>query len=427
MKHLLFRPPLFLLTGFAWLILSSLLGLFLFLGMTRGIPLPPMLRLLHVHGALIGGVAQMILGAMLAFIPPLLMTGRDRPESHPVLFMLINIGTIGVLVGFWLQHYTIVGVSGLFVLVAFLSLLSDAIRQSRNSLISPPLNLWFYGIALVALVAGLSMGLAMAFRLLPVTFLGQGRLAHIHLNLLGFVTLTIIGTMHNLFPTVLNARLHSRRLARLTFFILPSGVILLVTGFLLSNLWVQIGAGVILFAGVLLYGYNIVRTWMDAGRPSNIAAEHFLLATLFLVLVTPTGILVSVNFLWDPPGVSFGRLHLVAYTHLALIGFIVQTIFGALSHLLPMSLAVGRVASNKKRGPYLATLAAIAGRWRVVQVSTLTLGTLGLAVVAALVWQYNLGSTLVQVVSWTTAALLFIGVGVFGAKVALLLVQRPPA
>jgi hypothetical protein len=427
MRQLLFRPPLFLLTGFAWLVLSSLVGLFLFLSMTRSIPLPPMLRLLHVHGALIGGVAQMILGAMLAFIPPLLMTGRDRSNSHPVLFTLINLGTIGVLIGFSLQNYTIIGVSGLFVLMAFVSLLSDAVRQSRSSLMSPPLNLWFYGVALMALLAGLSMGLAMAFRLLPVTFLGQGRLAHIHLNLLGFVTLTIIGTMHNLFPTVLNARLHSPRLARLTFFILPLGVVLLVTGFLLSNLWVQIGAGATLFAGVLIYSYNIARTWMDAGRSSTIAVDHFLLATLFLMLAVPAGILVSVNFLWDPPGVPFGRLHLVAYTHLALIGFILQTIFGALSHLLPMSLAVGRVPGHKKRGPYLATLIAIAERWRIMQVATLTLGTIGLALVAALVWQYSLGSAVVQVASWITAAFLFIGVALFGAKVALLLVQRPPA
>ena len=426
MRHLLFRPPLFLLTGFAWLILSSLLGLFLFLGMTRSIPLAPMLRLLHVHGALIGGVAQMILGAMLAFIPPLLMSGRDRPESHPVLFAFMNVGAIGVLTGFWLQNYTVVGASGLFVLLAFLSILGDAIRQSRSSLMSPPLNLLFYGIALVALLAGLSIGLAMAFRVLPVAFLGQGRLAHIHLNLLGFVTLTIIGTMHNLFPTVLNTRLHSVRLARVTFFILPLAVVLLATGFLLSNLWVQIGAGVILLAGVLLYSYNILRTWMDAGRPSNIASDHFLLATLFLVLTVATGILVSVNFLWDPPGVPFGRLHLMAYAHLALIGFILQTIFGALSHLLPVSLAVGRVPSNKKRGPYLTTLTAIAGRWRIVQVGTLTLGTTGLALVAALVWQYSLGSTVVQIASWTTAALLFIGIGLFGAKVGLLLLQHPP-
>src|SRR5690348_16419428 len=125
MRHMLFRPPLFLLTGFAWLSLSSLVGLFLFLSMTRSIPLPPMLRLLHVHGALIGGVAQMILGAMLAFIPPLLMSGRDRSESHPLLFALMNVGTIGVLFGFWLPTYTIVGASGLLVLLAFLSILTD--------------------------------------------------------------------------------------------------------------------------------------------------------------------------------------------------------------------------------------------------------------------------------------------------------------
>jgi hypothetical protein len=139
-----------------------------------------------------------------------------------------------------------------------------------------------------------------------------------------------------------------------------------------------------------------------------------------------TGILVSINFVWDPPGVPFGRLHLVAYAHLALIGFVLQTIFGALSHLLPVSLAVGRVPSNKKRGPYLATLTAIAERWRAVQVGTLTLGTIGLALVAALVWQYSLGSAVVQIASWTTAAFLFAGIGLFSAKVGLLLVHPPP-
>ncbi|MER3422328.1 MAG: hypothetical protein C4293_02950, partial [Nitrospiraceae bacterium] len=75
----LFRPPLFMLTGLFWLLISSLIGLVLFLGLVLGIPLPPALRLIHLHGALIGGVAQIILGAMLAFIPPLLLTGRNRP------------------------------------------------------------------------------------------------------------------------------------------------------------------------------------------------------------------------------------------------------------------------------------------------------------------------------------------------------------
>lgn len=421
----LFRPPVFLITGLAWLFASSILGLVLFLAMIRRISMPPMLRLLHVHGALVGGVAQMILGALLAFIPPLLMTGRDRPDTHPILFALINGGTVGILIGFWMKNYSVVGMSGLLVVAAFLSLASSALRQVRSSLVSPPLNVWFYMIAVLALFVGLSFGEAMAFRLLPSTFLGQGRLAHIHLNLLGFATLAIIGTMHNLYPTVLNERLHSARLARLTFLILPTGLLLLVTGFLLSNLWMQIGAGAVLLMGVGLYSYNMLRTWITAGRPSNTASDHFLMATLFLLLVIVTGILVAINYLWDPPFVAFGRLHLIGYTHLALIGFILQTIFGALSHLLPIILAVSRVPSHKKRGPYLAELTAIVERWRSIQVGSLTLGTIGLALVATLVWRYNLHSAAVQAASWTTAGSLFIGIGILCAKVGLLLLHRP--
>ncbi|WP_447977428.1 hypothetical protein [Candidatus Nitrospira bockiana] len=427
MRHLLFRPPMFLLAGFFWLFLSSILGLALFLGIVTGRPLPPVLRLIHVHSALVGGVAQMILGAMLAFIPPLLMTGRTRPEAHPVLFTLINLGTIVILIGFGLHDYTFVGIAGGVILVAFLTLFLDAVRQSRSSLVSPPLNLWFYGVALVALLAGLGMGEGIALRLFPSTFVGQGRLAHIHLNLLGFVTLTIIGTMHNLFPTVLNTRLHSARLAQWTFFLLPTGIAVLVLGFLTGSTWIQIGGGTVVLSAVVLYGINIFKTWTAAGRPGGIVSDHFLLATLFLLLVVPVGILVSVNSLWDPPAVPFGTLHLVAYSHLALVGFIVQTIIGALSHLLPIGLALNRVPSNKKRGPYLAHLTRIAERWRITQVSAVTFGTLGLAIVAALVWQFNLGSVTVQVAGWISAALLLLGLGLFGAKVALLIAEPPPA
>jgi hypothetical protein len=164
---------------------------------------------------------------------------------------------------------------------------------------------------------------------------------------------------------------------------------------------------------------------MDAGRPQTIASDHLLLATLFLVLAVPIGILVAVNSLWDPPGVPFGTLHLVAYTHLALIGFVLHTIFGALSHLLPISLALRRVASNKKRGPYLASLTAIAERWRALQVGTLSLGTVGLALVASLVWQFNLNSLAVQASTWVSAGLLFVGLGIFAGKVGWLLAWWP--
>ncbi|MEE8608275.1 MAG: hypothetical protein V3S55_11775, partial [Nitrospiraceae bacterium] len=185
-----FRPALFLLTGLLWLLVAFVLGLALWLSTILGYPLPQAFRLLHVHGALVGGVAQIMLGAMLAFIPPLLMTGKDRPDSHPVLFGMINAGTIGMLIGFALGYSMIIGGAGLLVIAAFLSLLRGALRQARTSLVSPPLNLWFYGTALLALLGGLGVGEAMTAQLFTHQSIGQARLAHIHLNLLGFVTLT---------------------------------------------------------------------------------------------------------------------------------------------------------------------------------------------------------------------------------------------
>jgi len=420
-----FRPPLFLMTGLCWLILSALLGVAIFLGMVMGKPLPPGARILHVHSALVGGVAQIILGALLAFIPPLLLTGRDRPESHPVLYLAINGGAIGLLAGFALGQSALVGGAGLLVLLAFLSLAGETFRQAKTSLVSPPLNLWFYGIALLALLVGLGMGEAMAFRLLPQAYVGQERLAHVHLNLMAFVTLTIVGTMHNLFPTVLNTSLYSPRLARLTFFILPAGILLLITGFLLAHLYLQIAAGALFILGTLLYASNIVRTWIGAGRPRAVSSDHFLMATFFLLATAITGLLVAVNSLWNPPLMPFGTLHLVAYTHLAMVGFILQTIIGALSHLLPVSLALGRVKSNKKRGPYLAELTALVEQWRPLQVWALSLGTIGLAFVSTLVWQFNLISVPVLVATWTAAGLLTTGLVLFGSKVARLLLRQP--
>jgi hypothetical protein len=420
-----FRPPLFLLTGFCWLVLSALLGIALFLGMVMGRPLPSVFRILHVHGALVGGVAQIILGALLSFIPPLLLTGRDRPESHPVLYFAVNGGAIGLLAGFALGQSALVGAAGLLVLFAFLSLAGETFRQAKTSLVSPPLNLWFYGIALAALFIGLGMGEALAFRLLPQAHVGQGRLAHLHLNLLLFVTLTIVGTMHNLFPTVLNGSLYSPRLARLTFFILPAGSLLLIAGFLLAQVQVQIAAGALFILGTLLYASNIVQTWIGAGRPRNVSSDHFLMATFFLLAAAITGLLVAINSLWNPPLMPFGTLHLVAYTHLALVGFILQTIIGALSHLLPVSLALGRIKSNKKRGPYLAELTAIAEQWRPLQVWVLSLGTIGLAFVATLVWQFNLSSVPVRIATWTAGGLLAVGVTLFAGKVVRLLLRQP--
>ncbi|HEU4683024.1 MAG TPA: cbb3-type cytochrome c oxidase subunit I [Nitrospira sp.] len=420
-----YRPLTFLLTGCAWLMLSSLLGLALLIGLVRGSGLPPWIRLVHVHAALVGGVAQMIMGAMLSFIPPLLMTGHKRRDSHPVLFWLVNAGALGVIAGFALQIPAVIGGGGLLVLAAFTGVARDAWRQSRQSLNAPPLNLLFYAVAIAALVAGLLLGIGMAVRLVDPSWYGHARLVHLHLNLLGFVTLTIVGTMHNLLPTVLQQPLYSPRSARLVFVLLPVSVVILVTGFALSSLTIELVAGALLLTGTVLYAFNLFATWRRSTHEGNAASDHLLVATFFLVLAVIMGLLVGVNYTGEAPLMPMGTLHLVAYTHLALIGFVLQTIFGALSHLVPITLAVSRVPNTKKRSPYLARLSRIMDRWRFVQITSLSLGTMGLAVIASLAWTTPLGSPAIQTSAWATFGLLLAAITLFALKLTWALHTRP--
>ena len=68
-------PVALVLTGLGWLVLASLLGLAILIGMVRGTPLPSPLRQIHVHGALVGGMLQIMIGGLL-MRPAVSTTGR---------------------------------------------------------------------------------------------------------------------------------------------------------------------------------------------------------------------------------------------------------------------------------------------------------------------------------------------------------------
>lgn len=421
MSRLPGRPLTFLLTGFSWLMLASLVGLAILVGLVRGTPLPHWIRHAHVHAALVGGVAQMILGALLTFISPLLLTGRTQRESHPLLFVTINGSAVGMVAGFGFHNYTVIGVSGLFVVASFLWIARDTWLQARQSLNAPPLNLWYY---VLALFGGLACGETMAFAWAQQSF-GYLRLAHIHLNLLGFITLAIVGTMHNLLPTVLNSPLSSPRLARIVIWLFPLGLAVLITGFMNSSVMIEMAGGGVLVLSALLYGSNLFTTWLRSSHQGSAASDHLLVATFFLALTLVLGVLVAANNLAATPIMPFGSLHLVAYTHMALIGFILQTIVGVLSHLVPVTLAVRRVPSPKKRGPYLEYLTSVINRWRTVQVASLSMGTMGLALLASLTWNVPLSSPYVQGAMWASCGLLLTGLTVFSVKLGTVLWTEP--
>ncbi|MDE3220660.1 MAG: hypothetical protein KGO23_14935, partial [Nitrospirota bacterium] len=92
---------------------------------------------------------------------------------------------------------------------------------------------------------------------------------------------------------------------------------------------------------------------------------------------------------------------------------------------IPEMLATSRIASRKKQEPYREQLAAIMDRWRTVQLTGLSLGTMGFGVLAAMTWNFPLSSLSIQVATWVTVGLLLSSLTLLATKLAWAFGVRP--
>ena len=408
-------PLSFLLTGWTWLLLTSLVGLATFLGVVRGSPLPPGLRMLHVHGALVGGLIQMMTGLALAALE--LVGHETKRPKHLGLFIGLNLAALGLASGSWLRDSNLITVGGLFLLLSLLPMARHMVQALRTCPGWTPLAALFFGISLTGLFGTVVLGELLAGAWFS-TWHGMLRLGHLHAGLLLFLTMGMVGTIQLALPPLLNRPLRSTGSGQIVVLLLPSGAAGLLTGFILSSVHIQLAAGICLLVTLALCCWNLVSTWSQAGQPGSAATDHLLTALFFLFIMTLIGMAVGINVLWTPPLMPYGTLHLVAYTHTAFIGFLLQAIVGGLSYAVPWLLAAQRVTSQKKRPAYRGQLEHIMNRWRAIQVSCLSFGALGLVLVASLTWNFPLSSSWVHTAVWTSLGLLLSSLTLFTMKIA---------
>jgi len=413
-------PLTFLLTGFTWLSVSFLLGIALIIGLVYGTPLPRWLRPVHVHGALVGGILQLAIGGLLLSVARASDRKDADVQSHTALFLAWNGATAALLLGFWLANMTIVGLAGLLLAATVLSLSKTAWIHFGKAADAGGM----YRIALAALFGGLVAGMAMAFRLTE-GFYAHARLGHIHLIVLGCLTLSLLVASYQFLPLLLRTPPVLGSMSRVALWFLPAGFAVLLGAFLLSAVWLQLAVGCLLVASITLWTVHLVATWLKAGSPGTAAIDHLLIGATFLVLATATGLAMGANYLRSPPFLPIGSLHLVAYTHLAFIGFLTQVICGGLSYVVPDLLTASRVQNHAKREVYRTQLDRIMNRWRAVQLTGLSLGTIALSVLASLTWTVPLGSPYVQTSVWVAAGLLLASLALFAAKLAWAVGLRP--
>jgi cbb3-type cytochrome oxidase subunit 1 len=188
-------------------------------------------------------------------------------------------------------------------------------------------------VGLAFLVAGGLVGFLAAVDLGP----GLAGLAHVHLFLVGWVCLTIMGAMTQFVPVWSGVRLHSRALAVAQLWIVTAGLV----GFAAALLWPAPALvpvfGAAMAAGFWLFAYNLGRSLARLDG-FDITERHFALALAFLVLATGLGVVLAVDL---AVGVLDGlpvdhRGLLGAHATLAVFGAVLTTVFGALYQLATM-------------------------------------------------------------------------------------------
>lgn len=160
--------------------------------------------------------------------------------------------------------------------------------------------------------------------------------ASLHLLLVGWVCVTIMGAMTQFVPVWSGARLYSRRLAVVQLWLVALGVAGLATALLVDRLDLLPVVGVPLLAGFWTFAYNLART-LPLGDP-DVTEIHFALALTFLVVATGIGYILAAD-LAAPllAGLPITRPAVIgAHVTLAVFGVILTAVVGALYQLATM-------------------------------------------------------------------------------------------
>ncbi|HEX6940855.1 MAG TPA: cbb3-type cytochrome c oxidase subunit I [Longimicrobiales bacterium] len=120
----------------------------------------------------------------------------------------------------------------------------------------------FVRASLLWLGVGVLIGVSMVFRPAAVAY----RPAHVHANLLGFVSMMIFGVAYHVIPRFSGRPLHNASLGAAHFWVANVGLALMVGGWIARVHWGAPGTGALRLGaatsalGIALFIYNIWRT-----------------------------------------------------------------------------------------------------------------------------------------------------------------------
>lgn len=301
-------------------------------------PVLPTWRWTAIHLLLLGAVTNAIVVWSAHFTAAVLRAPVPTPRrAEATRLTLLNVGIVAVLVsgGVGRPWLGVAGAAAVFTAVtAHLAWLAVRLRTALASRFAVTVR--YYLAAASALLVGIPVGAWM----LVTDEAGRSRLLlfHAHINLLGWVTLTVLGTLLTFWPTVLRTRMaeHATKAATTALPVALAGLGLLGVGLL--TWWPLVASGgLVVFTAAVLIALRPAVSAATGKPPASFAAWSIAAATgwLLAALALDTGILLTAS----GPRAAAERFGIVLVPLLA--GFAAQVLIGALTYLLSMVLGGG--------------------------------------------------------------------------------------
>ncbi|HJR97404.1 MAG TPA: hypothetical protein VJ979_05810 [Actinomycetota bacterium] len=287
---------------------------------------------LPLHLALAGAISTAISGAMQNFMLALTSTPAPPERLVRAQFLLVTSGAGLIAVGMPTSTTWVTAVGGIAFIAAMAILgwmLRTAWRRALNR--RHPMPIAAYACAISFVLLGAAIGAWLGAGAASGGAYLQLKQAHMTANVLGWASLTVVGTLITLLPTVLRLRMPPWP-GRAVLALLVTGLILQLAGRIGPSTWLMAlgGATYALGAlGMVLLVASVLRAERNWAIPA--AAFHMMSAIAWL-LAGSIGLAVA---LLD--GVAgFDRYRPVFLTAFV-AGWLVQVLLGAWSYLLPMA------------------------------------------------------------------------------------------
>jgi nitrite reductase (NO-forming) len=347
----------------------GLTGLFLLASVVSGLlPVGAMHGWVATHLSL-AGAATVAIGT---FMPHFGVTlAGTRPEAwwlRVVGVVALATGMATVAVGRPLAGAEVAGWGGLLVLAGIGVTAWTTYAPMRSGLARRhPIVQVTYGVALADLALGASLAVLFLFGWTPITAVWVAlKPAHAWLNVFGFVSLTVAGTLVYLYPTITGARIRPQPAMAVAVVGLLAGAPLSAAGYAAGMQPVAMaGAGLVTAAaaGLLAYGIDTWRrrgAWARDRAWHDLSARHGLLAMAWFT-VTAAAALGSIAL--DGVVVPGWTLGVLAVPLIG--GWVGQVLVAAWTYLLP-AVGPGSMEAKARQRDILA----VAGTWRVVAWNT---------------------------------------------------------